>query len=315
MHTRQKVPAVVLLNTAAGGGRGLKRWAAVRQIVAGTCDPVIVELDAEGKWEAAVRSAVDNGLKRYIAAGGDGTVRALTDALVRFCPDGCLETITMGAVGLGSSNDFHKPIRMAAGGIPMLIGPGRVLRDVCRAGYMIPGNGRQYKYFMVSASIGITADANAFFGCGNSTQTWLRSHWTAGAIFYAALHTIAGYRNQDARLTLPQDQAYGCSITNLTITKTQWLSGHLHYDTPVLPDDGLLTVNLSEGLSRSAAVRLLLDLERGRFLGPPGRRYWRVPHIEAELQGPVELELDGEVYRAQQVTFDIIKEKIGICTG
>jgi diacylglycerol kinase (ATP) len=308
-------PAVVLLNPASGGGRGMKRWLTVKPVVDAYWQAETVELDAGGMWELQIEKAVNSGVKTFIAAGGDGTVGALADALVRVCPEGRLHTFTLGAAGLGSSNDFHKPVKNMYGGIPLRIGRERVWRDVCRAGFRTSGTSWRYRHFLVSASIGIAADSNAFFNNGNRTEQWLRSYWTSGAILYAALHTIAGYRNREACLHLPHQHNYRSLITNLSVTKTSWLSGTLHYDTPVVPDDGLFTINLSEGLTRSAALRLFIDLERGRFMGRPGRCYWRESKLEAEFTSPVHLELDGEVFQAEQVTFEIIKEKIGICSG
>ncbi len=56
---------------------------------------------------ASVREAVAKGERAFIAAGGDGTVNLLLNAVMELGSG--VTDIRIGAVGLGSSNDFHKP--------------------------------------------------------------------------------------------------------------------------------------------------------------------------------------------------------------
>ena len=116
-------PAVVLLNPAAGGRRRLARWWRARGSLAAVCEPRVVETDLAGKWRAAVRREIEDGTRLFIAAGGDGTVSALADELVWARGRIPLGEFTLGAVGLGSSNDFHKPFGRAVGGVPVRIEP------------------------------------------------------------------------------------------------------------------------------------------------------------------------------------------------
>lgn len=305
--------ALVIINPAAGGGRGLKRWNTAKPQVSRHFNITIIEMDQAGRWKTEVSRAVSGGIRIFIASGGDGTVQAVIDQLVRTPRDEPLESFTLGAVGTGSSNDYHKPFKISEQKIPIRMGPERKLRDVCRAQYLSDENSVKTleSYFVTSASIGLVAEANAFFSGDHLFQKWLRSTWTSGAIVYAALRTLFGWINAKARLSCdgcPNQPVY---ITNLSITKTQWLSGQLRYDTPVHSSDGLLTVNLCEGMTRLAALRTLLDLKRGIFAGGKGRKHWRTKGLKAEFPQPVTFELDGETFQAKEVSFDILNEQIG----
>jgi diacylglycerol kinase family enzyme len=107
----RRPPALVLLNPGAGGGRGRARLARAWPQVVARFDPRVVELDETGAWRGEVQVALDDGVRHFVAAGGDGTVGALADALWHECDRVSLPAITLGAVGIGSSNDFHKPVR------------------------------------------------------------------------------------------------------------------------------------------------------------------------------------------------------------
>lgn len=313
MNTAGKPEALVVLNPAARGGKGRTLWSQVAPAVRNQVIPRVVETDRDNQWHTAVRLAVANGIRVFIAAGGDGTVNALGNALVNARNGHPLETFTLGAVGLGSSNDFHKPYATVVRGIPLKTNPDAPRRrDVCLARYTEEDGSEHQRHFIISASLGVTAEANAFFNRGDRLQRWLKARWTGGAILYAALNTIATYHNIKASLYLGDEQL-DTAITNLSVLKTPYLSGSFRFDTPVAPDDGCFAVNLCAGLTRLGTLRTLVDLARGRFLGRPGRRHWRLARLSVETQRPVALELDGEVTMATRVTFEVLPERILEC--
>jgi diacylglycerol kinase family enzyme len=313
MNTAFKPEALVVLNPAAHGGKGKKLWARVAPAVSGRLIPLVVETDPDQRWHAAVRYAVENGIRIFIAAGGDGTVNALGNALLDSRNGHPLEAFTLGAVGLGSSNDYHKPYADRVGGIPLKTNPDAPqMRDVCLARYTADDGSEHQRHFIVSASMGATAEANAFFNSGDRIQRWLKPRWTGGAILYSALATIATYRNIPARLVL-DDEEFDSDITNLSVLKTPYLSGSFRFDTPVAKDDGLLSVNLCDGLTRWATLGALADLARGKFMGRPGRRHWQGRTLTVIPERPAALELDGEVTVVRKVSFEVLGERICEC--
>lgn len=279
----------VVLNPAAHGGRGRELWSRVESRVGGR----VLETDPDGRWRATLHRAIEGGDRAFIAAGGDGTVNAVLNAIVESGVP--TEDFTLGAVGLGSSNDFHKPYD---GDLPLKVdasSPHR--RDVVRASF----DGKT-RHFLVSASLGLTARGNAYF----NTLGWIKRRWTGGAILWTATRTVATHRNLRGRVDGEE-----IDITNLSILKTPWLSGGFRFDTPV--EDGLLTINLSYGRSKFGALKFLSDLDSGRFLGRPGTRHWRAQSLRVELPHPAPLELDGEVVEARDVHFEIAGQ-IGVCS-
>ncbi len=301
---------LVLVNPASGGGRGRARWERVRDATDALRHARVVETDLAGEWRSAVRCALESGTRLFIAAGGDGTVSALADGLARGPVP--LGECALGAIGLGSSNDFHKPFARTVAGVPVRIQPSDDRRDVCVARYTAPDGRTHTRCFLISASVGVVAEANAFFNDGDAAQRWLRARWTGAAIVRAALHTIATYANVGARLRSVRGSE-ATAVTSLSVSKTRYVSGMFCYGESVAPDDGLLAAHLCEGMSRLEALRALADLARGRFEGRPKRRHWKAPRVALAAREPVALELDGEVVRASRVTFGVLKEQVRLC--
>lgn len=302
--------ALVLVNPGAGGGRGRARLARAWPALVARFDARPVELEPGGRWRAELRAALDGGVRDFVAAGGDGTVGALADGLwhASRVP---LSQVTIGAVGLGSSNDYHKPVRARAGGLPVRLGA-PAWRDVGRVRYEDEAGVERERVFLVSASLGVTAAANAFFNGGDPVVRWLRRTWTDGAIAYAALHEILRGRGVRLELVLPGARER-VRATSLSILKTPHLAGGLVFDTPVAPDDGTFAVNLVEDRGRAATLATLAGLARGRFAGRPGARHWRVHEAAVEAGAPVPLEIDGEVVLARRASFDLLAVRIRAC--
>jgi len=305
--------ALVLLNLLAGGTRSRQRWARAEAAVRAVARPTVVELDAGGAWRTRVQAALEGGVWFFIAAGGDGTVHALVEALVLAPRRPPLDHLTLGAVGLGSSNDFHKPVARRVGGVPVRLGPGVRPRDVGVARAWTDGGARETHCFVVSASVGVVAEANHFFSNGDSFQGWLRGRWTTGAILNAACHAIARHRERPARLRIAGERTRRTDVTNLSVSKTPYVSGSFRYDVVVEPADGRLLVCLCEGMTRGQAVRALADLARSRFAGRAGRRAWRARRAALLPDQAVTLELDGETCTARRVAFGVLPERIQVC--
>jgi diacylglycerol kinase family enzyme len=250
-------------------------------------------------------------VRQFVAAGGDGTVGAVADALWRAPRRVPLSAVSLGAIGLGSSNDFHKPVRSRRAGVPLRLDEG-AWRDVGRVRYTDEAGDERERAFLVSASLGLTASANAFFNGGDALLRALRRRFTGAAIAYAALHEILRGTGVALELELPGTRET-VRARSLGILKTPHLAGGLAFDTPVAPDDGALAVNLLEDRGRLATLATCLSLTRGRFLGRPGARHWRVREVGVRAEGPVPLEIDGEVALARRARFDVLVEKIRAC--
>lgn len=311
MASGERTSALVLLNPRARGGRGEELYERVRSRVERDFAPTLARLDASGEFRDAIARALGGGVRTFIAAGGDGTVSALAGALVASF-DGALGELTLGAVGLGSSNDFHKPFDEVVDTVPLRLRVAkRALRDLCEVRATLPTGAETRLIFLASASMGLTAEANAFFNEDGPVLGALKRRWTVGAIQYAALRTLASYRNLEAEVVL-DGKARTLEVTNLSVLKTPFLSGTLRYDTKVDDADGLLAVNVCEAMNKREAVATLLELEKGRFSGKPKRWSSQARELVLTPRRPAALECDGEVMVVTGATFRVLEARIGV---
>jgi diacylglycerol kinase family enzyme len=197
--------------------------------------------------------------------------------------------------------------------VPVRLGPGVEPRDVGVVRAWMESGARETHCFVVSASVGVVAEANHFFSNGDPFQGWLRGRWTTGAILNAARHAIARHRARPARLRIEGERTRRTDVTNLSVSKTPYVSGSFRYDVAVEPADGRLLVCLCEGMTRGRVVRALADLARSRFAGRAGRLAWRPRSAALLPDRPVTLELDGETCIARRVAFGVLPERIQVC--
>lgn len=314
--SRPRERALVLLNPSARRGTAVHRFRAVLPAVRERLRPSVVPLDRQGRWRRIVAAAVRRGDRTFVAAGGDGTVNALATTLLAARGALPLDALRLGAIGLGSSNDFHKPFGLLVHGVPLRLDLTTVTpRDLVDVDYETPTGETRRALFLVSASVGATARANAMFNSAGRLLRLLKQRYTPAAILYAALRAIGSHRNVVGRIRIgSRCFTVTTEISNLSLMKTRHLSGNLIYDTPVEPADGLMAVNLCHYMGRLQLLQTLVGLMRGRFLGQPGTRCWRTDRVLLTLREPVDLELDGEVVRARRARFTTRRERMALCT-
>ena len=292
---------LIVLNPAAQEGKAQQFFQRIRNQVDALGAVVIESTGCFDLDTAIVSDALARGCTLVIAAWGDGTVHSVVNALWRIGAGSIPSGVYFGAIGLGSSNDFHKPYDTD---VPVLLHSKTAApRDLVLAHYGIHGNPEE-RICAISSSIGATAQANEFFNKGRGVIRCLKRRESNAAIAYAALRTIARYDNFPVTLELPSG-TFEVSISNLSILKTRFLSGSLRFDLPIKPDDGYITVTLCENMSRLRLGATLLALYRGHFRGRPGTRYWQLERLGFKTARPVALEIDGEVTWVDSASFEI----------
>lgn len=306
-------PALVVLNPGAHGGRAAKRFALVRAVIDANFEARLVTVDPTAAWTAGLRDALRSGVRVFIAAGGDGTAHALLNALLQAPQRPRLEEVTLGAVGLGSSNDLHKPVRRSINGVPVLIDVSRAApRDVVRCTY-VDSAGPHQAFVLVSASLGITAAANARFSERATSARLLRRVSTAAAIGWAAARTLATWHNIPALVRIDGEPEERVPLASLSVLKSEWLSGRLRFGHPIDPASGDFDVALAAGGGRLRLAADILALLGGRFDGRAGHRRLRARSLHVSLETEVPLEMDGEIVTARETGFEVFAERIRLC--
>ena len=309
---------VLFVNRYAAGGTGLQKL----QII-------LPELNARlGHFRVCIMNGLDttrrtierevfSGETRFVAAGGDGTVNFIANTLIDITTTAQRNSISLGAAGTGSSNDFHKPIqhRSVHKGIPLAINFGRTIaRDIGCVTYDDRGTARK-RYFLVNASIGVTANANTFFNSPDRPLAVIKRCSTGGAILYSALHAIVGHRNIPVQIRSGRRTLHNVNLTNLGIVKNPWFSGSLCYGGAADYANGLFDIFLCHSMNGGNLVQLLGSLQRGVFPYPGNKTdSWKADSITVSCADPFAVEFDGEVVHTRRARFDVVPQSLKVCT-
>jgi diacylglycerol kinase (ATP) len=306
---------IVFVNPRSGAGAGLRRWQQIEPRLRERFGELrVILLDAPDAIPRALSEATRNGDHRIVAAGGDGTANALVHALLSGPPELAARCV-MGALGLGSSNDFHKPFdsRSAIDGIPARLDFDHA--SWCDAGRIASGNGDDaaVRHFFLNASAGITADGNRRFNRPGPVLGTLKKLNTHTAISYAALTALAGYRNTPVRITVQDGHPVTLALTNIGILKSPFFSGDLHYDVARNYTNGRFAVIACERMNIPARIRLFRSLLRGTTDGLTGVRSWSTPSVTLESDVPIPIEFDGETITASSARFTVVPHALRVC--
>lgn len=102
-----------IINPHAGSGKTLSEWAsAVRKLDAGKVEYTTVLTDHRFHATALAWRAADEGYRKIVAVGGDGSVHEVFNGVLRWCDEkGCDPfEFTIGVIPIGSGNDWIKSL-------------------------------------------------------------------------------------------------------------------------------------------------------------------------------------------------------------
>ncbi len=313
---------IIIVNTNAGGGRASRRWA-----------PVRAEMDAAAMGGTAflnrtmpellelVRMRYARGERTFIAAGGDGTVNSMVNTLVERsgaagpANPATLEHVSVGAVGLGSSNDFHKPrrLRRTIRGTPVAIDASRTLPRDAVSVDITENEETRTRWFLLNGGFGVTAAANTRFNGGGALLRILKRLSTPAAILVAIVRTLLSLSDLRLSVMLVNGEAASHSVTNLSVLKSPWVSGSLSFpDTWTAP--GMMGVVLLSRARHAHLVRFLADLLRGRCVPSSHCTHFLTPTLTVTSATPVALEIDGEIVRGSRFAFNVHRDFLRVCS-
>lgn len=320
-------PHAVILNPHARGGTALRHWNSFLNSKEGA-QFKFIPLFHESKADSSrllplliewIRVQIQAGARNFVAAGGDGTVGLTLNALLKAAQNAKMPSsdFRLGAIALGSSNDFHKPFES----------PGRTqikktkcridfenafLHDIGVAQYSVNSH-QDDLYFIVNASVGLTAEANLKFNQSEGFIGQLKKFWTNGAILAVSWATFRKYKNFPAILKWDDDVEKSISLSNLSIVKNRHFAGSFHYDQVTLPDCGTFGVHLAYGMTKPQILRTLAALSRGKFSHLRSTKSITAQTAEISSELKFALEIDGEVITTNRATFKVQQRELYVC--
>lgn len=304
-----KAPTFIVVNPHCHQGAGWKRWKHIRgQVIDRLPDAKEIIAENTGDLSSQLASIFSSNEEScVVSAGGDGSIHLIANAILQRKQP---LKHALGAIGLGSSNDFLKPFQSFIKNIPVRINTNsHTAQDVGEVSYLDKNGVKQKKYFIINASIGVTAEGNANFNNPGKTLGWLKKIHTGSAITYAALTTILAYQNKPVTLRF-NNKELKMAVSNVNILKIPFVSGTLHYSQNILPNDGLLGLNICRDMKRTELTQTLMQLEKGQFIPDRKRLSTFTKKIQILSPAPIVFECDGETTASAQIEIVVRQQAI-----
>lgn len=309
----------ILVNPNSGGGTALEKWQRIENRIADIIGPFeTAVVDGADEARALLIAKLAGGETRFVAAGGDGTVNLVLSTLVDASSETALRGVYLGAIGLGSSNDFHKPFdadgHTRIDGIPARLDFTRgLLHDVGLVTFQDDAGYPGHRTWLINSSIGVTAEANGLFNRPTAFLSVLKRFATPLAIIYAAVHSILRRRTQELAISIDGSDAEILRISNLGIVKNPHFAGSLRYDSPHDPDDGHFWIHTLDAMSVPRLLLALTRLATGRSADQPGSRSRLADSVKIDSDRPFAIEGDGEVVYALAAQFRVLPRLLRVC--
>lgn len=290
------------MNPAAGGGRSGKLLGrALERLRAGGVEVEIAATRSPGQATQIARDAYARGIRNFIVVGGDGTSFEVINGLYPQALGS--DPPTVGFLPLGTGNSFlrdfsEKGVDYA---IESLLAQRRRPCDVLRLRHR---NG--VLYYINLLSVGFTADV-ATLRAGRF-QAWGELGYVT-SIFL----TLARFHRRAFPLRVEGEGEYDIRrCLFLTFNNSKFTGGTMMIAPKADVSDGLIEYVRWGPIGRLGLIRNLPTLYDGSHLNHPLAERKATRRIEFNLDGPVDVMVDGEVLSLHCEELDVLPGALNI---
>lgn len=292
--------ALVIVNPAAGGGRAGERWSEAEPLAHQLAEVESVTPVGRAATREAVAAALQRGIGRIVAVGGDGTVHLVAGTLLEA---GAGSRVTLGVVPAGTGSDLARALavprearaalRRALTGAPRAIDAGRC--DGEGAGFFFVN--------IASAGIGGMVDELVNAQPDRGTTAFLRATLTA----------LRRYRCVPVRISLDGEAWFeGPTLVAAVANGTHFGKG-MRVAPEAQIDDGLFDVVVAGAIAGAQLPVRLAQLYLGLHLRARPVRHRRARRVHIEPLAPLPaFDADGETYPSGPATLTVLEKALRI---
>lgn len=303
-----------IVNEAGGRGRAREKWLEIRRALLNKGIPHKAWMThAAGEATALARevSAQNDGDKRLVVLGGDGTINEVINGITRF------DEVSLGVVPIGSGNDFARGLGLS-----------KNLDEALRAIFASKANkridvgrvrvdGHAPRHFSISAGVGMDAMVCQMVDKSTS-KSWL-NHFNLGHLSYGLLTLRAVTNLISAGGEVRFDTPSGPIIR--TFDKMLFLAA-MNFScegggVPMAPeataDDGLLSACMANNFTTPRAYSVLPLLATGHHARVNGVSVTDARRIEVWLDEALPVHADGEIVGVgRHLVFEALPKKMRV---
>jgi YegS/Rv2252/BmrU family lipid kinase len=300
---------LAIYNPTAGRSRRSRAWSRIEHELrrAGLRLDVATTVAAGDAADIAA-TAVREGARRIMVAGGDGTVHEVVNGLMRdYALRPTADRPTLVPLPLGTGNDWahslglpHDPVALAT-----CVRRGRaMLHDVGRITF--PLRQDPAHWFINVAGAGF--DAHVIERLPAQTPSAL-------AYLASALLQLRRYRSPGFRLECNDSRPLEGRFLLAFVCNGQYCGHRMHVAPTALLDDGRLDVVTIAEVGLLRALPKLLKLYRGSILSDPLVGHRTVATVRIDAEPDVAVEADGQLVGRTPAVFSLQRQALRVIVG
>jgi diacylglycerol kinase (ATP) len=287
----------VIVNPAAGGGRGARRWGqlerALRRAGVGF---TATRSNQAGEAERMAQGAVLQGFRRLLAVGGDGTLNEVVNGALAAATD-VAGDVTVGAAPLGSGNDWARAMGLppAPWDFARCVAAGRTRAvDLGRIDFTAT-QGLPPRFFLNVAGTGIDAFLIASLPAAGRRFAYLSNLPRA----------LREYRPPVFDIHADGIRRHGAQLLAL-VANGPYCGGGMRLAPQARPDDGQLDLVCIAPLSLRAALPRLRTLYDGSLHEEAWTHQQRIRVVEIAAEPPAAVEADGQLVGVTPIRISVL---------
>jgi len=289
------VKSLILVNRSAGSVENLDGL--LKQLGRFRPSDIYVTKRA-GEAETKTRKAIRTGYELVVAAGGDGTLNEVINAVAQ---SKCARQICIGLVPLGTGNDFARML-----GLPHKIDENI---DILRAGRtalfdLVRVESDRVRYF-------VNVSAGGFSGAvGQKLTPEIKRTW--GPLAYlrsaaAALPKLCAYR---ATVLFDEHEKESVDLYNVIVANGRFVAGGLPIAPEADPCDGALDVVLIPARQPAELALLAAQILLGNHLNNEAIIFRRAAKVAVKSRPGMSFTVDGEPVGRTPIVFKVVPKAV-----
>ncbi len=285
-----------IVNPAAGGGRSAKlAGPAIARLRGGGLHVDVIASTGPGHAADLAREAYDQGYRRFIAVGGDGTAHEILNGI--FTHAGSRTRISLGFLPLGTGNSFLRDFsdNGADAALQALLENRTRPVDLLR---LTHAKGEIYAFNLLS--VGFTAHVATL------TNRYFKPLGSFGYLLGVFLRVVQ-LRRRAFVLRCDEDKNWDerrCLF--LTFNNSKYTGGTMLIAPNADPTDALIEFVRWGPIGRLGLLRMLPRLYDGTHIRHPLASRRAVRRVEFNLPAPIDVMIDGEIATLDCRSLDII---------
>lgn len=282
-----------IVNPTAGKGKGKKTAQKLQEYIKDL--QVSYEIrytEREKEAEAIARRAAQEGFKKIVAVGGDGTVYEVLNGMMGM-------DATLGVIPAGTGNDFARTMNISQDirEALQIILEGKESHIDCGQ-----ANGR---YFINVASIGLDAEIV------KETETIKRYISGTTAYIIGVLKTLLKFKHSSLQIEV-DGQIENKDIMLVAVANGRYYGGGMKIAPMADVKDGVFDICIIHRISKWKILRLFPTIFSGKHIHVKEVKLYKGKNIKINGSQTMRLNLDGDIIGNTPVEFKLIPQALKV---